>query len=526
MDVNKRKIATVLSTILLLHLSVSCSEKGLGRVSKEPVKLEGAAQTYIELVAPGFTSKSAMPDENLLSDLNIFIFSSKGELEESRWIQTKELEEVSEAGTRAYRCNIPLLLGNRYTIYVCANIGYRLRLRSIEECESLEYYLTRPDDYRGGMPMSTCLKDVILESDGILRIELERCMARIRLRMDRCQMSEDVDFTVRSVRICGCPKSVRLFGKNSAQSKDDFFAQGFMHYDMDADALNEIHTDGKSDMVELYMLENRQGEKLSELCSYIEMKAEYVSKSMYTNPGELLTYRFYLGDGRKDFEVCRNCSYTVTVTPMGDGLGSNSGDGNQEDGSRGSLEWRIDKSELNKFVKSVEISHGSLSFNYKGQTQQLAATVLPEDAGNTFLVWESSNTEVASVSSNGLVTAEGNGSCTITCWSTDGSMAKSECKVDVGIEKAWVTFHNTGYQESRIGSTLHIWADYFPPNMSCKIDKDYLDFDVERGIYSYELSEDHSSVMLHMLKKGSGMIRFDVGEPLDTSALVLIVVEP
>ena len=62
--------------------------------------------------------------------------------------------------------------------------------------------------------------------------------------------------------------------------------------------------------------------------------------------------------------------------------------------------------------------------------------------------------------------------------------------------------------------------------MSCRIDKDDLEFDCSRGIYDYELSEDGSSVELTIRGEGSGMFRFGVGEPLDTSSLVYIHVRP
>ena len=61
----------------------------------------------------------------------------------------------------------------------------------------------------------------------------------------------------------------------------------------------------------------------------------------------------------------------------------------------------------------------------------LTATVLPENADNKTVTWESSNEEIAEVNKNGRVIANGYGACTITCSATDDSGVKAECQVVV-----------------------------------------------------------------------------------------------
>ena len=54
-------------------------------------------------------------------------------------------------------------------------------------------------------------------------------------------------------------------------------------------------------------------------------------------------------------------------------------------------------------------------------TRQLTATVLPEDADNKTVTWESSDETVATVDSNGLVTAQPKqGQTTITAKTVNG----------------------------------------------------------------------------------------------------------
>jgi len=80
-------------------------------------------------------------------------------------------------------------------------------------------------------------------------------------------------------------------------------------------------------------------------------------------------------------------------------------------------------------VEQISLSATSLVL-LVGGSKRLKATVLPDGADNKTLYWESSNTAVATVSV-GLVTAVGEGTCTITCRATDGSGVKAECQVTV-----------------------------------------------------------------------------------------------
>ena len=80
-------------------------------------------------------------------------------------------------------------------------------------------------------------------------------------------------------------------------------------------------------------------------------------------------------------------------------------------------------------VSSVTLDKTTLALTV-GDTDQLTATVNPEDATNQGVSWRSSNTGVATVGNNGLVTAIGAGTATITVTTSDGSFTAS-CEVTV-----------------------------------------------------------------------------------------------
>lgn len=79
-------------------------------------------------------------------------------------------------------------------------------------------------------------------------------------------------------------------------------------------------------------------------------------------------------------------------------------------------------------VTSVQLNKNELALEV-GKTETLTATVLPENATDKSITWESNNESVATVS-NGVVTAVAEGVATITAKSVDGNIT-DECTVTV-----------------------------------------------------------------------------------------------
>jgi transglutaminase/protease-like cytokinesis protein 3 len=95
-------------------------------------------------------------------------------------------------------------------------------------------------------------------------------------------------------------------------------------------------------------------------------------------------------------------------------------------------------------VTGVTVSPVTKTLASFGATQQLTATITPSYALNKNVTWSSSNSGVATVNSNGMVTAVASGSATIKVTTADGGKTASSV-ITVNI--------NTGINEINSGKS-------------------------------------------------------------------------
>ncbi len=118
---------------------------------------------------------------------------------------------------------------------------------------------------------------------------------------------------------------------------------------------------------------------------------------------------------------------------------------------------------------SIELNRSNVEVNV-GETIQLLATVLPEDATDKTVTWASSDESIATVDSTGQVTAVTPGSAVITAMTTDSSNLSASCNVTVlqGIvlaESIQLNVTTAGLNE---GSTLQLTATVLPEECNNK----------------------------------------------------------
>ena len=112
-------------------------------------------------------------------------------------------------------------------------------------------------------------------------------------------------------------------------------------------------------------------------------------------------------------------------------------------------------------VKTLTITPETLDLHV-GYSQQLTATITPEDAYTKTLQWMTSNSNVATVNSNGVVTGRGVGTATITAITTDGSNLSATCAVSVTTVPVESVTLNRTELEMNEGSSYTLSATVLP----------------------------------------------------------------
>ncbi|MBQ7564040.1 MAG: Ig-like domain-containing protein [Lachnospiraceae bacterium] len=108
-----------------------------------------------------------------------------------------------------------------------------------------------------------------------------------------------------------------------------------------------------------------------------------------------------------------------------------------------------------KLVESIELDTSSFELEI-GKARQISASVLPKDAADPSLTWESNDETIATVSSGGLVTAVADGTAVITAKANDGSGKSADCTVTVKTKKTdKVLVSSITFAESSINLALY-----------------------------------------------------------------------
>lgn len=117
-------------------------------------------------------------------------------------------------------------------------------------------------------------------------------------------------------------------------------------------------------------------------------------------------------------------------------------------------------------VTSVTLNRSSYTLGI-GKTIALKATVKSTYSSNQKLKWTSSNVNIATVSSKGVVTGKRRGTVTIKCSTTDGSGEYATCKIKVVRQVTSIKLNKTTIK-MYVGTTTKIRAKVSPSNATYK----------------------------------------------------------
>ncbi len=403
------------------------------------------------------TKSSVTVAEDVISNINIFVYDANGLLAASEYV-----------GEYEDKVKINVYSGQDYTVYAIANVGDISQIaqaRTEKGLNRLEWKIadlsTMVSD-EGHMPFSGTLSSVSPDLKDQV-IPMTRLFAKFRIILDTTALDSEVTlFDVRRVRLRNINRRVEYFGQSKAESADDIISVG-MSYEG-----GEV-VPAFSEGIDFYMPENAQGNLLSgnqeeethqpsqeymDLCTYVEFLVNYRSNTQYNDS---LIYRYYLHDGLRmdNFDILRNEMYTCQTNFTGSGINETT--------------WRIDVSGMKDYAESILVVPSSYVFNGIGETKTFNARVYPSSAADRRVRWVSGNQRIASVTDAGLVTAVGYGQCNIIAVAMDGSGVSQNARIMVRsvAEPKKVTL-TPAEADIFIGESLALKAEVLPADASDK----------------------------------------------------------
>lgn len=109
-------------------------------------------------------------------------------------------------------------------------------------------------------------------------------------------------------------------------------------------------------------------------------------------------------------------------------------------------------------LTGISLNQSKVSLG-RNKTLQLSVNYTPANASDKTIEWTSSNSSIAKVDSNGLVTAKNKGTAIISAISANGLVA--QCEIEVLIPCATITLNKTS-ANMKVGDTLNLTAQMLP----------------------------------------------------------------
>lgn len=167
-------------------------------------------------------------------------------------------------------------------------------------------------------------------------------------------------------------------------------------------------------------------------------------------------------------------------------------------------------------VTGLTINVTSVSLR-PGETSNISATVSPLDAYNKSVIWTSSDSSVATVTANGVVTAVGEGIATIIAKTVDGNYSAA-CNVTVSIKHVTGITLDTTFLDMTVGHTQQISATVFP--------SDALNKNVTWTSDNTAVATVSSSGQITAIRKGTAIISVTSADGGYTATCTVTVTDP
>lgn len=172
----------------------------------------------------------------------------------------------------------------------------------------------------------------------------------------------------------------------------------------------------------------------------------------------------------------------------------------------------------------TRISLSKKATMYTGKKLTLKAKVNPANASNKALTWKSSNTKIAKVASNGVVTGVKAGTVKITATAKDGSRKSATCTVTVRQSVSKITLSKTNVVLPKKGSSYNVRVTVAPKNA---YNKNVAVKSANTKVVKVSASTVKSSktVKITAVKKGKTKVAFTAKDGSKKSAICKVTVK-
>ncbi len=222
---------------------------------------------------------------------------------------------------------VSLQIGHTYEVVAFANCRPAQIPQSVGEALGLEYSCDGIGDWSAGVPMSCYKSFKAAYAMPPVPLVMVRLVSRLNFTVDTSGLQHG-SMTFSSIAVRQMNRRCPFFGQGAAALSSDV-CDGDLASQSDLQGINA--SGGYS--TSFYLLENMQGDILAgntdpdkkipdsvevagrrpELCTYLEIKGSYTDRSGFLKSENVLAHLYLGANAESNFDLMRNCSYTVTL---------------------------------------------------------------------------------------------------------------------------------------------------------------------------------------------------------------------
>ena len=285
----------------------ACSNLKYDAPPKCSLKCKDTISVSISCVMKDVLTRSGV-NEVLVEDINLYITNGSGDL-----VTHCFYEQPTAMEADIYKDMV-------YTLFVIANAGKSLPVKSVNEIENLLCQIDSIEDMvsdKGGVLMAGKTPPLVLSNGQNVEIGLVRCISKIVLKCNFDELDDDVNIIVKGVSLKNVPNSIYPFKENRIMD---------VSASIDGESVVSPSMQSLKDGIIFYQYENLQGtlqpdnidqnlkvwpegDVHRDICSFVELEAAYSSPR---KRGEI-RYRFYLGKDMTSHNIVYSCHLKATA---------------------------------------------------------------------------------------------------------------------------------------------------------------------------------------------------------------------